>query len=392
MLSAKRLWAPLLTCLMLQLQPGHAQQAPAHRTAAAPAAAGPSMHEQQLTAIRQALLEASLDAPTQVVSTSWIDHMGALREQHQYNTRAEVRGIRLFTLGGDDAAAGRPAASAEVLPWGWRRDGAGQASCAEAPRPWRMPLGIAASLGAVFPGEQRAPGQALLLQVERQAQAVLQHSARWTPIDQTLRGLNTYLQALTAPPKEEAGWQLEIELFPDAGPSGTGQHLQAQATSAGWLPAPPWVWTLRLSLKNTATHPAQAGSLWQQSWRIPVDVENLAEHPTRWRAPIEAEVTRRLGVWLHGVEAQLRCEPTPFVVRHDGAGLTLMAGRQSGLRSGDRVLIMQPGWVPGRLLDPRVADHLALAEVVQSGPRSTQIRQLAGPPLPPGNDWVALPL
>ena len=88
----------------------------------------------------------------------------------------------------------------------------------------------------------------------------------------------------------------------------------------------------------------------------------------------------------------MRCEPTPFVVRQDAEGLRLLASQGSGLRVGDRVLIMQPGWVPGRLLDPRVADHMALAEVIRTGPRHADIRQLAGPPVQSGNDWVALPL
>ena len=53
---------------------------------------------------------------------------------------------------------------------------------------------------------------------------------------------------------------------------------------------------------------------------------------------------------------------TAQVVRSQAGGvLQLMAGAGSGLRPGDRLLIMQPGWVPSRMLDPRAADHIALA-------------------------------
>ena len=80
------------------------------------------------------------------------------------------------------------------------------------------------------------------------------------------------------------------------------------------------------------------------------------------------------------------------VVRQQANALVLQAGMGSGLRTGDRVLLMHPGWVPSRVLDPRAADHMALAEVVRIAPQQTDLRQLAGPPLPVGSDWVALPL
>jgi hypothetical protein len=56
------------------------------------------------------------------------------------------------------------------------------------------------------------------------------------------------------------------------------------------------------------------------------------------------------------------------------------------------VLLMQPGWVPSRLLDASALEHLALAEVVQTGQRLTQLRQLAGPAIAAPGEWVALPL
>ena len=94
------------------------------------------------------------------------------------------------------------------------------------------------------------------------------------------------------------------------------------------------------------------------------------------------------------LQSQTRCEPMQFLVQRQEShpALRLQAGQDSGLRPGDRVLLMQPGWVPGRLLDPRSAEHLALSEVVQTGQRHTEIRQLAGPPLARQGEWVALPL
>ena len=81
-----------------------------------------------------------------------------------------------------------------------------------------------------------------------------------------------------------------------------------------------------------------------------------------------------------------------MVRRQPDTSLQLQAGAASGLRAGDRVLLMQPGWVPSRLLDASALEHLALAEVVQTGQRLTQLRQLAGPAIAAPGEWVALPL
>lgn len=393
MCSAKRLITPLLLSLLLQPLLCPAQSAAPGRVADSASTAAVAAHEQQLQAIRQALLDASLQAPTQVISTSWIDNMGALREEHQFNTKAEVRGIRLFSLGKDENGQNQTKATADLLPWGWRHAAESHSRCIPPPRHWRLPMTIGAALAPGFPGAQHAPGQALLRSVEQHVQAMVRQSARWTPGEPSHPHSSTYLQALVAPASEDVkGWQLDIQLLPNAAPSRTSPALsEASPPSNLWGPAP-WVWSLHLSLRNAGANPSEPGVRWQQSYQIPVDLKQLAEHPSQWRTPIEAALTQRISAWLQGVQEQLRCEPTPFVVKHEGARLQLSAGSDSGLRSGDRVLVMQPGWVPGRLLDPRVADHLALAEVVHTGPRHTEIRQLAGPPLPSGNQWVALPL
>lgn len=355
---------------------------------------GPSVHEQQLTRLREALTQATLQAPTQVVSTAWIDGQGALREDVQFNSKAEIRGIRLHNTGTNEDPA-VPRVTADVLPWGWRLTETAESSCPSAPRTWRLPLTVSTDLDNSLPGQQRGPSQSLLLSLEQQLHVLALQTQRWSPRPLQRPTGNTYLQALTAPASDDApGWQLHLRLNPDSLPPvaalGVPTPEGGTATHAWWTP-PAWAWTLDVDLRHSEMGPS-ARMRWSQRFHIEVDPQAVAQHPTAWRGPIEVELTRRLALWFHKIQTQMRCEPTPFQVRHDASGLLLMAGQDSGLRSGDRILIMQPGWVPGRLLDPQVADHLALAEVVRTRSRHTEIRQLAGPPLPPGKDWVALPL
>ena len=398
MRQATRRFGTALLCLAWLL-PCLAQAQPAAARPAVPVAT-PAVHEQELQAIRQALIEATVQAPMQVIASSWLDDMGALRESHQFNAKAEVRSVRLLPLPSDtaDAKSAAPRASADVLPWGWRNDPQTQNSCGPAPRVWRSPLVLSAQRTNGFPGAQQAASQALLQATRAQAMQALAQGARWSPRERAASERNPYLQALTAPPRDDsAAWQLDIRLE-SQGP--VGRTPVADMTVAGdggtgpvWPVGQAWIWVLRLTLSPNGGGAQGNSTSWQQEFRITVDTEKIAEHPAQWRAPIEAALGARVSAWLANIERQLQCEPVQFVVRHQPGGvLQLMAGAGSGLRPGDRVLIMQPGWVPSRMLDPRAADHLALAEVVRLGPGHTDIRQLAGPPLPMGSDWVALPL
>jgi len=393
--------APALLALALYLpglslaQAAAGRSAPAQPSSAAAArASAPALsaaaHEQQLQAIRQALIEATTQAPTQVIASSWLDDMGALRESHQFNSKAEVRSVRLLPWDHAETPSETPRASAEVLPWGWRQDAQAAASCTPAPRAWRVPLVLSAQRASGFPGEQAAASQTVLQATLTQVQRSLQNSARWSAGERALSHRNSYWRALAEPARDEAAaWQLDIRLEPlgassrRADEAGTGEP-----SSTRWLGTTTWTWLLRLQLTQSDKR-----TQWQQEWRIAMDPEQLAQHPSQWRGPLEAALAERVSAWLGSVERQLECDPVQFVVRSQpGGALQLLAGAHSGLRPGDRVLIMQPGWVPSRVLDPRAADHLALAEVVSLSAQRTEIRQLAGPPLPPGSDWVALPL
>lgn len=350
-------------------------------------------YDKQLQAIRQALLEATLETtPTQVVSSSWIDSKGVLRETHEFNSKAEVRGVRLISPEEDSQKPAK--VSVDVLPWGWRHDAKAGQSCTPAPRNWRLPLRVNATLAQGVAGPQLASSQALLRRMEQQIQATLQRSQRWTPAATAPTApSNTYLNALSKPAlvPSNSGWQLTLVLEPQAQAVSAPVAWVQQSTGLSILPTAPWQWTLHLSLHNSA-HAPGVGARWQQDMALSVDADKMAEHPTQWLSTAENTLAPQLAAWMEGIDKQLQCEPTPFVVHSQAQALVLQAGLGSGLRPGDRVLLMQPGWVPTRVLDPRAADHMALAEVVRVAPQHTNLRQLAGPPLPLGSEWVALPL
>jgi hypothetical protein len=346
-------------------------------------------YDAQLAAIRQAILDATLDRPTRVVSTAWVDDKGALQESAHFHSEAQVRGVRVLSyVQGDEPVT---QVSAEVLPWGWKPVGADQ-SCKAPPRPWRLPLGVQVVMPEGFSGPQLFASQMLVGLAQQAWGQSMQASQRWRThnVAQVAPQLdNAYMRALTGQTEERSGWMAEISLQP---------HAPAEARSwtdrLGLNPsAPPFRWTLSLRLGQKLSPASRLVPQWQIEQIISVAPLALSHSPTAWAQQMQGLLQERMRQWVAQLDKQTECEPVQFHVRRQGTqSLELQAGFDSGLRPGDRVLLMDPAHVPARMLEPGLAQHLALAQVVKVGAHRTELQQLAGPALASHGPWMALPL
>ncbi len=344
-------------------------------------------YDAQLAAIRQAILEATLDRPTRVISSAWVDDKGALHESAHFHSEAQVRGVRVLSYVQGDKPVTE--VSADVLPWGWKPVGADQ-SCKAPPRPWRLPLGVQVQMPEGFSGPQQFASQSLLSLAQQAWSHNMQVSQRWRTHSVALAAPaseNPYLRALTGQTEERSGWMAEISLEPHA-PAVARSWTYRLVTSA-----PVWRWTLRLQLGQKLTPEARLVPQWQIEQIIAVSPVSLSESPSAWAQQMQGLLHERMRQWVAQLDKQTECEPVQFHVRRQGTpNLELQAGFDSGLRPGDRVLLMDPAHVPARMLEPGLAQHLALAQVVKVGPHRTELQQLAGPALASHGAWMALPL
>jgi hypothetical protein len=346
-------------------------------------------HDAQLAAIRQAILDATLDRPTRVISSAWVDNKGALHESAHFHSEAQVRGVRVLSyVQGDEPVA---QVSAEVLPWGWKPVGADQ-SCKAPPRPWRLPLGVQVVMPEGFSGPQLYASQTLLELAQQSWSQNMQGSQRWRThnvAQAAPQSDNAYMRALTGQTEERSGWMAEISLQP---------HAPAVARSwteyLGLKDSDPLLrWTLSLRLGQKLSPASRLVPQWQIDQIISIAPMALAQSPTAWAQQMQGLLQERMRQWVAQLDKQTECEPVQFHVRRQGTqSLELQAGFDSGLRPGDRVLLMDPAHVPARMLEPGVAQHLALAQVVKVGPHRTELQQLAGPALASHGAWMALPL
>lgn len=369
--------------------------------AKAPTAAGNTRQEAvqaqndaQLEAIRQAILDATLERPTRVISSAWVDDKGALHESAHFHSEAQVRGVRILSYVQGDEPQTR--VSAEVLPWGWRAAGADN-GCAAAPRPWRLPLQVHSLRPDGFSGAQQFASQTILglaqqswtqhLQSSQRWRAHAQSSA-WDPSDPLASG-EAYLRVLTGQTTEHSGWTAELSLLPHA---PEVQRTWSDRLSLG--PAQPlWHWTLSLRLGQRDSPAAPMAVQWQVSQVLSVSPSHMANNPSAWAQRMQGQLQAQLHSWVAQLDKHTECAPIQFHVRRQGAQeLQLQAGADSGLRPGDRVLLIHPSQVPSRMLEAGIAQHLALAEVISVGPRSAALQALAGPALSSPGPWLALPL
>lgn len=348
-------------------------------------------YDAQLAAIRQAILDATLNRPTRVISSAWVDDKGALHESAHFHSEAQVRGVRVLSyVQGENPVT---EVSAEVLPWGWKPVGADQ-SCKAPPRPWRLPLGVQVVMPEGFSGPQLFASQTLLELTQQAWGQNMLLSQRWrthSVAQPAPQSDNAYLRALTGQTEERSGWMAEISIQPHAPAvlrSWTERLGQRLSESA-----PPWRWTLSVRLGQKLSPTAPLIPQWQIEQVVSIDLTALSQSPSAWAHQMQGLLQERIRQWVAQLDKQTECEPVQFHVRRQGTpSLQLQAGFDSGLRPGDRVLLVDPSHVPARMLEPGLAQHLALAQVVKVGPHRTELQQLAGPALASHGAWMALPL
>lgn len=359
-------------------------------------AATQASYERQLEAIREAMLQATTQqAPTRVVSTAWVDDKGALRELSHFQSEAHVRGVRIARYvdeqADQDDKKEATKVQVDVLPWSLR---VAQSGCQDPPRPWKLPLQVQTRMSAGFNGSQHYASNALLDMSQSLWLAQMKQSTRWRAFEARTPPATQYERYLIGPNESYQGWVAVLSLHPQVAPEAvptTGMFFFKTANPNFWS------WTLALTLTHTGKNPSP------MSDTVPVRLERAVHiplpqslhDPAAWMRSLQTVLNDTLSQWVQLLDDRLRCEPPQFAVEGTPAVLTVQAGQGSGLRMGDRVLVVNRTEVPSRMLESGARAPMALAEVVQVGLQSSRLRHLAGP-LPAGGvregNWVALPL
>jgi hypothetical protein len=374
------LWIALFSCLhLLGTRPALSQKLPMDP-------------EKQLTAIRQALVEATLDRPTKVSTNAWIDEKGQLHESSHFQTDARVRGVRVMAYV-QDGSTDEPKAQIQLedLPWSIRMAKAQSGErCEPAPQQWRQPLVISSQKAPGFSGPELYASTQLLGHIEQSVLQLAEQNGRWSVSQAKAAPLPTYQQYWLGRGEEPTGWHLQLQLLPVQKADATPSLLK---TWVGWaIESKSSKWTLKATFGQRSSPSGPIQPIWER--QLVIDAKAASDiHPDRWVRQLLPELERVFQQWIPHQAHESACDTVQFsVTRLHHQNWLIQAGAGSGLKVGDRVLVLNASKIPGRLLEPGTTQQLAIAEVIRVGRHQSDLRPLAGAVPQSTGDWIALPL
>ena len=339
--------------------------------------------QDKLAAIRHELVQAALEAPTDVQVTQWIDAQGVLRESNSFRSGMKVRGVRVLSYVQDPQ--GEPAAKVE-----WQTEAPHNAAGALAPaRPGQRSknckraepshLHHIAALAWTIGAQWNADDFPLLLDFKALFKSDWErrsaNTATWRlaePRAEVQR--SSYNQALLASGADDIPWRINLTVEQVSSPTlstqvETVQKFVWNGGSPAAVPNPP----LQLQLQMTLSTRLQSKPVLQLT--APLDLQG---QPNNWEAArlnlvSRQRVLQQAQSWAEEIEGVLACLPVVAQVTQVNqltqvsqatkSAFRINSGAAAGVRIGDEWLLADEQKVPQRLLEADMASRTALGKV-----------------------------
>ena len=353
--------------------------------------------QERLDAIRLSLVEASLQTPTKVQSTTWMDHRGVMHEASSFKNGLQVQGVRVMGFERDE----------QGVPKAWLK----------MPEASATPHKVATKTEAKEPppaADPLCPGKAAGQKLRHVVQFALQLPGDTHPlVAQWLPGvLQEQWLSPQAQPQTQA-WRLVPEL---SRPLLARENSAYERLLLSSLPSEmPWKVTLKVFARTTS----DGYSPWGRT--TPKEIElrmNLSMSPAdqrratledevtlildmalqEWQRPVltassQAAVLSQLRAWQNTLNTWLMCETVqPAVTTAQQQQLKINAGALAGVQRGDEWLIADPARFPQQLVAKEGAPQTLLARVDAVSPHEAMLTVLAGPTRAVQPNWRAWPV
>ncbi|MEY2946682.1 MAG: hypothetical protein RL084_79 [Pseudomonadota bacterium] len=356
----------------------------------------PLSAQERLEAIRMGLMEATLQTPTKVTTTSWIDAQGSLRESSSFKNGMVVKGVRVLAYGRDEAGQAKASLQISPVPEKEIRDKSVSQStntsgdCSQK---------VGAQLSHVVkidldiePTAHPMVLQFLLPQIQAlwvsgvNAENGANNAKPWRAVNSLpppsmANGLTAYERALISTHTQTSPWQasVKIKTYPTPARGFEGY--------SGYKPA-----GIALGLEYQMASTDGRLLVLEDD----VSIELAIERPS-WGAPRVASasaqlVQEQLQNWRAKSEQWLQCQHlNPVVTAVSGQQIQINAGSLAGVRQGEEWLIANPARFPAELASKEGAPQTLLAKVQAVTPYHSQLVILAGPAQAVQANWRAWP-
>ena len=323
--------------------------------------------EQRLEAIRAALVEAAMKSNTRVSTTSWMDTRGALLELNRFSSEIRLRDIQIGQY--------KKTNNVETVELSNRTLESVAAVSCTAPRarsPIRHVMRVSLDLASSIAPEHHYLAQKIGFAARQHALQASSQTQHWRLMTDAAYK-RTYERLIYGQGEESVQWSLQLTVLPARVNLNTGDHpafILAWQVQAG--PNKP-VWFSAQNLLFGVTIPKSYGT-------PKLDIDTLSS--------IEMTVNNM----VKELDRQLACDPQSFAVEKNEDGqLVLHAGKTSGLRVGDQIVLADARLLPGRAIESGALDAAVLAEVKSVSDYQAEIRQVAGKKQTFQGGWVAWP-
>lgn len=323
--------------------------------------ADPLSAEDRLEAIRQSLVQRSLEGPTEVRTAAFIDGSGVLREASSFVTGMEVRGIRVMAYGRDldgmqmeskPLSLGGCKTPAKVGAWHQMV--------------WHL------SYSNHLPVAYQFEAQQVAIQLKRQAFLASQQTSLWRISDRPVAS-DSYEQLLVGQGEKNIPWHLKVLISPSS--AASLPHITAY--DVRW----------ELSAKG------QSASLYTGEEKINIDQPSQVPTSSRPLPPVvTAQIQSAVSGFVQGMERQLSCQVPQFeVLKIRSDTVRIAGGSKSGLTVGTQMVVTDKQQLPSRALEPKAFDSLALAEVVSVSDYYAELKLKTANKVAGNAHWIAIP-
>lgn len=387
----------------------------------------PFSPQDKLDAIRQGLVEASLDTPTKVQTTTWIDANGSLRESSSFKNGMKVRGVKVVSYDRDEA--GQPKAQLQIVST--------QQVLSE-PSP-QLLQGVMQKLGTLFsmgvaqlkkgwssnstssaiPDEVVSNNSSQcevsksnsqlrhLIQFEiamdRHVQPVFAQAFRpmmqksWLAANSSSNSNWKMVPAMESPSMSSRMTAYENALISSA--SGNVPWVAKIHVRTDLLPAPGLAGhsgvmgpNMMATLSLEVNPKENVGLTYQESKVLELQVENRPWQPARLNLASEQALQHQVELWGQKLAQWLTCEEVkPLVTAINQQFISINAGSMAGIKRGDEWLIADPKNFPSQLLGKEGAPQTLLAKVQAVYPYDSKLILSAGPSNAVQVNWRAWP-
>ena len=320
--------------------------------------------DERLEAIRNSLVQAALDGPTEVKSTMWVDKDGALHESNTFTSGMEVRGVRVLSYGRDanSAPSGEGSSNAQLSTEGRKNlktAACGKTTFADKLAVWHhMTLDIV--LASNMNANQKYRANQIMQDLRRNLLLTSSQSRLVHLGDMTIP-VSRYEQVLVGKGEEYIPWRVRLTLGVSADSLPTAPtfvaHFDVNERSL------PEVYLSYEQLISLDSHP-----------------ENTTPRPL---SPVVMQEVQAVSQgFIKTLEAKLACAPPQFqVLKIQSDMFRINGGSMSGLHVGDRLVVADKSKIPNHVLEPSALASMAMTQVTAVSGYYADLKQIAGPAL-----------